>query len=53
MATRKRGHPLMIAAPTVAIDFLLKILVSQDANGKVWVSYNSPLYLKERHNIPE
>jgi uncharacterized protein (DUF302 family) len=42
----------MIAAPTVAIDFPLKILVSQVA-GQVWVSYNSPEYLRDRHNIPD
>ena len=49
----KAGTPLMVAAPTVAIDFPLKILVSEDASGKVWVSYNSPQYLKDRHGIPE
>ncbi len=49
----KAGTPLMIAAPTLAIDFPLKVLVSDDTNGKVWVSYNSPLYQKERHNIPD
>lgn len=49
----KAGTPLMIAAPTLALDFPLKVLVSQDENRKVWVSYNSPLYLKERHNIPD
>ena len=49
----KAGTPLMVAAPTVAIDFPLKILVSQDGTGKVWVSYNSPEYLKDRHDIPE
>ncbi len=49
----KAGTPLMIAAPTLAIDFPLKVLVSEDVNGKVWVSYNSPLYLKERHSIPD
>jgi len=48
----KAGTPLMIAAPTVAIDFPLKVLVSTDKNGKVWVSYNSPEYLRDRHNIP-
>jgi uncharacterized protein (DUF302 family) len=48
----KAGTPLMIAAPSVAIDFPLKILVSTDKNGKVWVSHNSPEYLKDRHNIP-
>jgi uncharacterized protein (DUF302 family) len=49
----KAGTPLMIAAPTLALDFPLKVLVSQDEKGRVWVSYNSPLYLKERHNIPD
>ena len=43
----------MIAAFTLAIDFPLKVLVSEDANGKIWVSYNSSLYLKERYNIPD
>ena len=42
----------MIAAPSLAIDFPLKILVSQDDGGKVWVSYNSPEYLRDRHHIP-
>ena len=47
------GTPLMLAAPSVAIDLPLKILVSQDSQGKVWVSYNSPAYLKERHGVPD
>jgi uncharacterized protein (DUF302 family) len=51
--TPKAGTPLMVAAPTLAIDFPLKILVSADESGKVWVSYNSPEYLRERHNIPD
>lgn len=49
----KAGTPLMQAAPTVAIDLPLKILVSEDAQGKVWVSYNTPEYLKERHGLPQ
>jgi uncharacterized protein (DUF302 family) len=49
----KAGTPLMIAAPSSALDLPLKILVWEDAQGKVWISYNSPEYLKERHNIPE
>jgi uncharacterized protein (DUF302 family) len=49
----KGGTPLMLAAPTSAIDLPLKILVSQDAAGKAWVSYNSSAYLKERHGLPE
>jgi uncharacterized protein (DUF302 family) len=49
----KGGTPLMLASPSIAIDLPLKILVSQDAAGKVWVSYNSSAYLKERHGLPE
>lgn len=48
----KGGTPLMLAAPSVALDLPLKILVWEDAQGKVWVSYNSPEYLKERHGLP-
>ena len=47
------GTPLMLAAPSVAIDLPLKILVWEDGQGKVWVSYNSPEYLKERHGLPQ
>src|SRR5712664_2557341 len=49
----KAGTPLMLAAPSVAIDLPLKILVWEDAQGKAWVSYNSPEYLKERHGLPQ
>jgi uncharacterized protein (DUF302 family) len=43
---------VMVAAPTVAIDLPLKALVWEDAGGKVWVSYNSPDYLQQRHGVP-
>ena len=46
------GTPLMLAAPSVALDFPLKILVAEDAQGKVSLSYNSPQYLKERYGLP-
>ncbi len=49
----KAGTPLMLAAPTLAIDLPLKILVWEDSNGKRWLSYNSPNYLKERHHLPD
>lgn len=49
----KSGTPLMIASPSVAIDLPLKALVWQDDDGKVWLSYNSPDFLQERHAIPE
>jgi uncharacterized protein (DUF302 family) len=48
----KAGTPLMLAAPSIAIDLPLKILVWEDADGKVWLSYNSPEYLQERHGLP-
>jgi uncharacterized protein (DUF302 family) len=48
----KAGTPLMQAAPSIAIDLPLKILVWQDIHGKAWVSYNSPAYLQERHGLP-
>jgi uncharacterized protein (DUF302 family) len=48
----KAGTPLMLAAPSIAIDLPLKILIWEDAAGKVWVSYNSPAYLQERHGLP-
>ncbi|TMD42036.1 MAG: DUF302 domain-containing protein [Chloroflexi bacterium] len=47
----KAGTPLMLAAPSIAIDLPLKILVWQDVGGKVWVSYNSLAYLQERHGL--
>jgi len=43
----------MIAFPSLAIDLPLKALIWEDAEGKVWVSYNSPEYLKQRHNVTE
>jgi uncharacterized protein (DUF302 family) len=48
----KAGTPLMQAAPSVAIDLPLKILIWEDTQGKAWVSYNSPAYLQKRHGIP-
>ena len=49
----KAGTPLMLAAPSIAIDLPLKILVWEDAQGKVRASYNNPDYLKERHGLPQ
>jgi uncharacterized protein (DUF302 family) len=49
----KAGTPLMQAAPSIAIDLPLKILVWEDGQGKVWISYNSPDYLRERHDVPQ
>lgn len=49
----KAGTPLMLAAPSSAIDLPLKILISQAADGSVWLSYNSPEYLQQRHALPQ
>jgi uncharacterized protein (DUF302 family)/uncharacterized membrane protein YidH (DUF202 family) len=48
----KAGTPLMLASPSIAIDLPLKILVAEDANGQVQVSYNSPAWLQARHGLP-
>jgi uncharacterized protein (DUF302 family) len=48
----KAGTPLMLASPSIAIDLPLKILVREDNQGKTWISYNSPDYLRGRHDIP-
>src|SRR6266478_5567166 len=49
----KAGTPVMLAAPSCAIDLPLKILIWEDSQGKVWVSYNNPAYLQERHSVPQ
>lgn len=49
----KAGTPLMVAAPSLAIDLPLKALVAEDAEGKVSVTYNDPQYLEERHGVPK
>jgi len=48
----KAGTPLMVASPTLAIDLPIKALAWEDGNGAVWLSYNSPEYLQQRHKIP-
>jgi uncharacterized protein (DUF302 family) len=49
----KAGTPLMLASPSVAIDLPLKILISEDHEKKIWVSYNSLKFLQDRHSLPE
>ncbi|SRR6266849_10323244 len=49
----KAGTPLMLDAPSVAIDLPLKILVREDDEGRAWISYNSPAYLQERHGFSQ
>lgn len=49
----KAGTPLMTAAPSIAIDLPLKLLISQDTDGAVSVSWNAPAYLASRHGLPQ
>ncbi|HEY9623932.1 MAG TPA: DUF302 domain-containing protein [Crinalium sp.] len=47
------GTPLMVAEPTIALDLPLKILAWKATDGKVWLSYNDPNYLKQRFCLPD
>jgi uncharacterized protein (DUF302 family) len=49
----KAGTPVMLTAPSIAIDLPLKVLVWEDSSGNVWISYNSPAYLQKRHSVPD
>ena len=45
------GAAVMVAAPLSGLDLPLKVLVWEDRNGAVSVSYNSPEFLAERHHV--
>ena len=45
------GTPLMLQHPSIAMDLPLKALVWESADGKVWLSYNSPEFLQRRHGM--
>jgi uncharacterized protein (DUF302 family) len=47
----KGGTPLMEADQSVGIDLPLKALVYQDADGKVWLAYNDPSWIAQRHGL--
>lgn len=49
----KAGTPIMLAAPSAALDLPLKALIWEDSSGAVWVSYNTPEYLQQRHHFPQ
>jgi len=49
----KGGTPIMLAAPTAAIDLPLKALAWQDSDAKVWLSYNDPAFLKNRFGLTD
>jgi uncharacterized protein (DUF302 family) len=48
----RAGTPLIVAAPTVALDLPLRVLVWEADDGAVWVGYNTTGYLGERHGVP-
>jgi uncharacterized protein (DUF302 family) len=47
------GTPLMVAEPTIALDLPLKALAWSAADGKVWLSYNDPIYLQQRFSLAD
>ncbi len=47
------GTPLMQANQRIGIDLPLKALAWEDADGKVWLSYNEPAWLAARHSLPQ
>ncbi|MBD2100367.1 DUF302 domain-containing protein [Leptolyngbya sp. FACHB-261] len=49
----KAGTPLMVAEPTIALDLPLKVVGWEASDGKVWLSYNDPLYLKQRFSLSD
>jgi uncharacterized protein (DUF302 family) len=49
----KGGTPLMIASPLLALELPLKVLVWQSADGQVWVSTTSVVYLRGRYTLPQ
>jgi uncharacterized protein (DUF302 family) len=49
----KAGTPVMLAAPSAAIDLPLKILVRENGDGEVWIAYNASAYLQQRHGFAQ
>jgi uncharacterized protein (DUF302 family) len=50
--TAKAGTPVMVARPLLALDLPLKVLVWEDTDKHVWVSYNTAEFLGQRYDIP-
>jgi uncharacterized protein (DUF302 family) len=48
----RAGTPLMLAAPSLALDLPLKILIAHQPDGTVLISWNDPAWLRQRHNLP-
>jgi len=47
----KLGSPLMMSKQSIGIDLPLKAVAWEDADGKVWLGYNTPDFLSKRHHI--
>ena len=49
----KAGTPLMLAAPIAGLDLPIKVLCWQAADGQVWMAYNAPAYVLQRHGLAD
>jgi len=47
----KGGTPLMVAVPAIGLDLPMKVLVWEDADGKVWAAYKDPKYLVQNYGV--
>ena len=47
------GTQLMTSRRTVGIDLPIKVLIWEEPDGRVWIAYNDPAYLAERHGIQD
>ena len=47
------GTPFMECAQSAGIDLPLKVLVWEDVQGQVWLGYNDPGYMAQRHGVPQ
>jgi uncharacterized protein (DUF302 family) len=47
----KGGTALMQDRQSAGIDLPLKALVWEDADGKIWLSYNDPAWIAQRHGL--
>ena len=47
----KVGTPLLLCSQTAALDLPQKALAYEDESGQIWLAYNNPAYIANRHNI--
>ena len=46
------GTPLMLAAPSAALDLPFRILVAENESGETVISWNDPAWIEQRHAFP-